>query len=369
MRSIRKFLIVFTGLFCAGLGIFGTAASADSTVVNEIGGQVAVATPTPSPTPKKILEEEGVIRIDTELVNINVRVIDRNSRPIGGLKKSDFTVTEDGATQQIEYFSQSEVPTNYSMVLDNSGSLRRQLDKVIEAGKILVATNKPQDETLIIRFVSRDKISIEQDFTSRKEYLNDALDNLYIDGGQTAVRDAVYLAADKVSNYEKVRGDDRKRRAMILVTDGEDRDSFYTEPQLFEMLRESDVQIYVIGFISDLDKESGFIRKSDQARAKAFLERLATETGGKSYFPTGVDQLAGIARDIASEMRTQYSIGYIPSNEKEDGTYRHIKVSVVDGPGAQKRIALTKAGRTAGAVPDPSKLATPAPSPATKPNN
>lgn len=345
--------------------MYGTTVSAESSLrLSGNPSAVGIATPTPTPTPKKILEEEGILRIETELVNINVRAIDRNSRPIGGLRQSDFTVTEDGVQQKIEYFSQGDVPTNYSIVLDNSGSLRRQLDKVIEAGKILVATNKPDDETLIIRFVSRDKISIEQDFTSKKEYLNDALDNLYIDGGQTAIRDAVYLAADKTSSYEKVKGDDKKRRALILVTDGEDRDSYYTEPQLFEMLKESDVQIYVIGFISDLDKESGFIRKSDQSRAKTFLERLSNETGGKSYFPTGVDQLPAIARDIASEMRTQYSIGYIPSNDKEDGTYRHIKVSIADGPGAQKRIALTKAGRMAGATPDFKPVA-----PATKPNN
>ena len=346
----------FSILFVFCVSVFAFAFVSGSNAQTARPGASPAQTPTPSPTPKKIQEEEEIIRVDTELVNINVRVVDRNGRPIANLKKSDFTVTEDGERQEIDYFSQSEVPTNYSLVVDNSGSLRRQLDKVIEAGKILVNTNRPYDETLIIRFVSRDKISIEQDFTNKKEYLIDALDNFYIDGGQTAIRDAVYLAADKVSNYEKDRGEDRKRRAMILVTDGEDRDSFYSEAQLFEMLKESDVQIFVIGFISDLDKESGFIRKSDQGRAKTFLEKLATETGGKAYFPTGVEQLSGIARDIAAEMRTQYSIGYLPTNIKQDGTYRQIKVSVTDGPGGTKRIPISKAGRTAGAVPDPSKL-------------
>lgn len=367
MDISRYYIAIFVAIAALGFGVYETTVSAEVMFGSaHKTSELEAPTPSPTPTPKKIQEEEGVLRIETELVNINVRVIDRNSRPIGGLKQSDFVVTEDGVGQKIEYFSQGDVPTNYSIVLDNSGSLRRQLDKVIEAGKILVATNKPDDETLIIRFVSRDKISIEQDFTSKKEYLNDALDNLYIDGGQTAIRDAVYLAADKTSNYEKVKGDDKKRRALILVTDGEDRDSYYSEPQLFEMLKESDVQIYVIGFISDLDKESGFIRKSDQSRAKTFLEKLASETGGKSYFPTGVEQLPSIARDIASEMRTQYSIGYIPSNDKEDGTYRQIKVAVADGPGAQKRIALTKAGRMAGATPDFKPAASPTP---TKPNN
>ena len=141
--------------------------------------------------------------------------------------------------------------------------------------------------------------------------LFDSLDNLYVEGGQTAIIDAVYLAAERVENYEKTdRIDDRKRRALILVSDGEDRDSFYKEEQLYELLRESDVQIYAIGFVNELDKEGGFISKSPQGKAKAFLERMAKETGGKVYFPNSLNELNGIAKDIASELRTQYSISY-----------------------------------------------------------
>ena len=319
-----------------------------------------IGQPTPLPSPPKISEEDQVIRVDTELVNLNVRVIDRNNRPISGLKPADFKIFEDNAPQQIEFFSFSEVPTNYGIVIDNSGSLRQQLEKVIEAGKILVNTNRPADETMIIRFVSRDKITIEQNFTPNKTDLNDSLDNLYIEGGQTAIIDAVYLAAEKVSEYEKERGkDDRKRRALILVSDGEDRDSYYSEAQLFEMLRETDVQIFVIGFVNELSKDGGFISKSPQGKAKSFLERLASETGGKAYFPNNTAELAGLAKEISSELRLQYSIGYIPSNDRKDGTFRNIKVMVDDGPGKQKRIAITKAGRVAEneAVPAPAKAA------------
>ena len=112
-------------------------------------------------------------------------------------------------------------------------------------------------------------------------------------------------------------------------------------------MRESDVQIYVIGFVDDLSKEGGFIGKSPQGKAKALLERLASETGGKAYFPKSSAELPGLAREISNELRTQYSIGYIPSNDRKDGTYRTIKVQVDDGPGNQKRIAVSKAGRTA----------------------
>jgi Ca-activated chloride channel family protein len=301
------------------------------------------SSPTVTPTP----EEEDIIKIETELVNLNVRVVDRNNRPINNLTQNDFKVYEDNALQPIEFFSKSEVPTNYSLVIDNSGSLRLQLDKVIEASKILVATNRPDDETSVVRFVSSDKIEIVQDFTKSKPDLNDALDNLFIEGGQTAIIDAVYLAAEKVDTYEKTRNpNDKKRRALVLVSDGEDRDSFYKEQQLYELLRETDVQIFVIGFISELSKEGGFISKSPQGKAKEFLERLAIQTGGKVYFPNSLNELTSIAQDISSELRTQYSIGYSPTNPAANGTYKNIKVVVAEGPKKEKRIAITRSGIT-----------------------
>ncbi len=323
------------------------------------------ATPSPTaatkPTPPTLKDDDEIIKIDTELVNLNVRVVDRNNRPINNLQEKEFKIYEDGSLQRIDFFSKSEVPTNYALVIDNSGSLRQQLDKVIEAGKILVNTNRPDDESMIIRFVGRDKISIEQEFTTNKTDLNDALDNLFIEGGQTAIIDAVYLAVENVDEHEKSKkADDRKRRALVLVSDGEDRNCFYNEKQLFEMLRESEVQIYVIGFVDELSKESGFIGKSPQSKAKAFLERLATESGGKAYFPASTAALPALAKEISSELRTQYSIGYIPSNDKKDGTYRSIKVSVDDGPNAPKRIAITRAGRTAeGGSQQPAPTPTP----------
>lgn len=309
------------------------------------------ATPTPTATPKPaptIREEDIVEKVETELVNLNVRVVDRNNRTINNIPESEFKVFEDNVPQKIEFFSKSEVPTNYSLVIDNSGSLRSQIDEVIEAGKILVSANKPEDETSIIRFISSEKIEILQDFTSSKTDLNDALESLFIEGGQTAIIDAVYLAAGKVTDYEKsVNKVDRKRRAMILVSDGEDVSSYYNQQQLFDLLRETDVQIYVIGFVKDLSAEKNFITKSKQGKAKAFLDKLAEQTGGKAYYPNALSDLNPIAREIASELRTQYSIGYLPSNDRDDGTFRNIKVQIDDGPNKQKRIALTRSGRMA----------------------
>lgn len=360
----RVFLIVSLAAFAF---IFPIASS-------RVGAQVPKPSPTPlqtstptaSPTPPVIDDSNEIIKVDTELVNLNVRVIDRNNRPINNVQQREFKIYEDGVLQQIDFFSRSEVPTNYALVIDNSGSLRQQLDKVVEAGKILVNTNKPEDETMVIRFVGRDKIQIEQPFTSNKNDLMDSLDNLYIEGGQTAIIDAVYLAVENVDEYERARrSENSKRRAIVLVSDGEDRNSYYNEKQLFELLRESEVQIYVIGFIGDLSKEGGFISKSPQGKAKDFLERIAKETGGKAWFPSSASELPKLAGEISSELRTQYSIGYIPSNDRRDGTYRSIKVVVDDGPNSQKRIAIARAGRTAESGDGPPQ-AQPKSSPVTK---
>ena len=338
------FSLFFVSELLSKAGLAQQAAS-----VNRV--QVTKATPTPTATPKPaptIREEDIIEKVETELVNLSVRVVDRNNRPVNNIQETEFKIFEDNVPQKIEFFSKSEVPTNYSLVIDNSGSLRSQIEEVIEASKILVAANKAEDETSIIRFVSSDKIEILQDFTASKTDLNDALDNLYIEGGQTAIIDAIYLAAGKVTDYEKSRNNaDRMRRALVLVSDGEDVSSYYNQTQLFDLLRETDVQIYVVGFVKDLSTEKGFITKSKQGKAKAFLEKLASETGGRAYFPNAVSELNGVAREIAAELRTQYSIGYLPTNDRDDGTFRNIKVMVADGPNSQKRIALTRAGRMA----------------------
>ncbi|HEY0458207.1 MAG TPA: VWA domain-containing protein [Pyrinomonadaceae bacterium] len=344
-RSFLVLTLVFCFvLFTAGLSFFKTGAQTN------MQSQRPTATPTPakavSPTPAPTIEtDDEPIKIDTELVNLNVRVVDRNNRSIANLSQNDFTIYEDNVPQKIEFFSKSEVPTNYAMVIDNSGSMRLQLDKVIEASKIIVNTNRADDETSIIRFVDSEKIEITQEFTANKGDILESLDNLFIEGGPTAIIDAVYLAAERVDQYEKTKNpNDHKRRALILVSDGEDRDSFYKEQQLFDLLRESDVQIYAIGFVNELSKEGGFISKSPQGKAKAFLERLAKETGGKVYFPNSLSELNGIAQDIANELRTQYLISYQPAEEKKDVTYRAIKVTVKDGPTNEKRIAITRTG-------------------------
>ncbi|MGH9943293.1 MAG: VWA domain-containing protein, partial [Pyrinomonadaceae bacterium] len=180
------------------------------------------------------IEKDEIITVDTNLTTHNVRVIDRQNRPVNDVKQDEFRVFEDGVAQKIEYFSREEIPIQYGMVIDNSGSLRFQINQVIEAGKTIVNSNKPGDETFLVRFISSDKIETVQDFTGDQETLTEALDQLFVEGGQTAVIDAVMLSAERVANYRKGNDlDDRRRRALILVTDGEDRSSYYKQEDLF----------------------------------------------------------------------------------------------------------------------------------------
>jgi len=303
--------------------------------------------PTPTPTPPEEIDEGSKIVFNAELVQLHVRVIDRNNRPIDNVPKGEFHVFEDGVPQPIESFTREDVPISYGLAVDTSGSLRSQLQSVIDAGKTIVNSNKGGDETFLVRFISSDKIETVQDFTPNKELLMDGLDSLYVEGGQTAITDAVYLSAEHVSEYKKGDDSDRRRRALIVITDGEDRSSFYRQEQLFSRLREDDVQIFVIGFVNELDKEGNLIRKSPRDKAVTFINKLATETGGRAFFPGSVADLPAVADEIVRDLRTQYVISYNPTNKAHDGSYRAIKVAVDEPSGREKRIALTRTGRLA----------------------
>jgi Ca-activated chloride channel family protein len=302
---------------------------------------VAVPTATPG-----IVEDDEVLRVETEEVALNVRVVDGSNRTVKDLHQSQFEVYEDDVLQPITSLTTAQVPIINALVIDNSRSLRTQLGKVVEAGKIIVASNLSKDESAVVRFVSKDKIEVVQDFTPNKNLLNNALDNLFVEGGQTAIIDAVYQTAKKIDEYQKSqKKEDIKIRALILVSDGDDRSSSYKEQQLFDLLRESQVQIYAVGFVDGLSREPDAGGANRQEKAKAFLTRLAQETGGKVYFPGSIEALSQIASDISAELRTQYLISYTPTNQKHDGTFRKIKVVLAESSSKEKRIVTTRTGR------------------------
>lgn len=313
--------------------------------------RVVSSPPSTSSTPAAppIVNDEEVVRVVTEEVSLNVRVVDGNNRPVNNLSQADFQIYEDDVMQPVTSFTTAEVPIINALVIDNSRSLRSQLTKVIEAGKIIVGTNRPKDESSIVRFVSSDKIEVVQDFTTNVNLLHNALDNLFVEGGQTAVVDAVYHTAKKIGQYQNSgKKDDVRLRTLILVSDGDDRASSYKEEELFALLRDQQVQIYAIGFVNNLpvapDPATNVNRRE---KAKTFLTRLAQETGGKVYFPNSIEELSEIASDISREQRTQYLISYSPTKENGRGgeSFRKIRVVISDGANKEKRTAITRAGR------------------------
>ena len=296
---------------------------------------VLLATAFCLPKPACPQNPQGAQGTKQRMVILNVRVTDNLSHAVADVPQADFRVIEDGVPQTISLFSKEDIPLTYALVIDTSGSLRSQLGAVLATGATIVSNNQPDDETLLIRFVSRDKIETVQEFTSDKRALIERLQDLFPEGGQSAVIDAVYLAAQAVAKRNTVGGPLR-RRAMILVTDGEDRNSYYKQDQLFKLLGETDVQIYVIAFTKEL---KGGVRD----KAVALLTRLATDTGGRVFFPSSISELTKIAVEITRDIRTQYVIGYVPTIAP-DASFHKLGVTVIEKPGAEKRIAVTRVG-------------------------
>ncbi|HYY94896.1 MAG TPA: VWA domain-containing protein [Pyrinomonadaceae bacterium] len=298
--------------------------------------------------PNQEVNPDEVVRIESNEIKLHVRVVDRFNRPVNDVRQDELKVFENGVQQTITSFTQEEVPITYGLVVDNSGSLRNQINQVIEAAKTIVNSNKPGDETFVVRFISSDEIKIMQDYTADKQSLDDALDDMFVEGGQTAVIDAVYLSAEHAAERRKGETDqDKRRRALILVTDGEDRASFYKQEQLFEALKEEDVQIFVIGFVNELEKDRGFISKSKRQKAMDLLDKMAKETGGRAFYPNSLSELPQIAQDITKDLRTQYVISYVPKPLPRPGEFRPVRVAVADAPGREKRVAVTRSGYTA----------------------
>jgi Ca-activated chloride channel family protein len=271
------------------------------------------------------------------MVLLNVRVTDEAGHAVSDVRQEDVRVVEDGVPQTISFFSKEELPLSYGLVIDNSGSMRTQLDKIIEAAEIIVSSNKPDDETFLIRFVSSERIEKVLDFTSSQRALMSALGEFYAEGGQTAVIDAVQLSIEYASKNRKGM-DGNRRLALVLVTDGEDRASRFKQAELAERLHREDIQIFVIGLVNQLE--------DDRARRKAtdLLKFLAQETGGRVFFPRSSSELRGVAEEITRDLRTQYLIGYMPASGKASNAFHKVQVTVAESHGREKRAAVTRVG-------------------------
>jgi Ca-activated chloride channel family protein len=268
-------------------------------------------------------------------VKLSALVLDPQDRLVGDLRREDFQILEDGMPQKISVFEKQEGPHAFGLVVDSSGSLRGEINKVIEFAKMIVAGTGADSEGFVIRFISSDNIKIMQDVTANKRALASALDDIYVESGQTAINDAVYLAADRLAKYRQTQKSPR-RYSLVLVTDGEDRASFYRSEQVFAKLRESGLRLFVVGLVN------ATYTKTPPERARDYMNRLAFESGGSAYFVRKGSELQQVARQILYEMSANYLLGYDSTNPKRDGSTRKLQLTVTGGAGGEQRKVLAK---------------------------
>ena len=295
-------------------------------------GVVAAAQQTNSPTQEYV---------PTRTVRLGLLVTDKSNHSVDDIKKEELQVVEDKVPQTISAFLKDDRAIDYALVIDNSGSFKDILAPAIEAAKLLIKNNGPTDEVFIERFISSNKVQTVEEFTSDQSKLIKALGTLYIEGGQSAVVDAVYLAARHVIEHHP--GTDR-RRALVLISDGEDRASYYSVDDLFKLLRINDVQIFVIGIVTQLAKEGGLIRPSPRATAEKLLNRIAQETGGRVFLPRNIEELQGATTEIAHDLHTQYVINYQPTNNSGKAGFRKVEIRIAETPGRDGLKVFARSG-------------------------
>jgi Ca-activated chloride channel homolog len=285
------------------------------------------------PTPAAPTAAATPVRIELTLTGGKGRVAPE-------LKREDLRVFVDGVEHPVVSFEKETLPVSYGLVVDNSGSLRSQISAVVAAGKYLVERNRPGDEAFVVRFVSSDNIRTVQAMTADQSALGGALDQMFVERGQTALLDALYLAGDYLAKNAARAGDVKRRRALLLVTDGEDRASFYKVEQVLKLLREGGVQVFCVGLTGALDKESGFIMASKRKRAKDLLSKIATETGGRVFYAEKGGELEAAVFEIVENMRTQYVVGYGPPPQATGKGRGKVELKVVGEAGKEKLKAL-----------------------------
>lgn len=274
------------------------------------------------------------IKLETQLVILDVSVIDQNNTPVFSLAKEDFVVYEDKVKQEVDNVSREEVPLSFGIVIDTSGSMRSKLQTAADAGLSLIKQMRADDEAFIAQFKAEPELV--QDFTRDQRELEEALAELYTSGG-TSLLDAIIATADYA--HEKAK---QRRRALIVITDGLDKNSSVKEKEVMEAMKEDEVQVYLVGFINE-DEPAGLFGRAPAKRAKDLLTRLAEDSGGRAFFPKEVSEMAGIAAQIAKDMRTQYVVSYYPSNQTRDGKFRTVKVAI-NPKDSRKLIARTRQG-------------------------
>ena len=269
------------------------------------------------------------------VVKANVAVLDAAGNIAGDIKSEDLKVFEDGVEQKITYFVKKEPILNLGLVVDNSGSMRKNLDELVKSSSIIINSLSPDSEAFVVRFVDSDTIEVTQEWTSNKKDLKEAVENMFIEGGQSAVLDAVYLSAEKI--LERERKDKSKRYAIVLISDAEERDSYYKFDEITALFSGTDLQIFLLSFA-----ENAPLAKK---KARSLSHLLTLETGGTVYsLPKkhSQDDIVYALKSIVGELHSPYIIGYTSTNQKRDGLPRKLTVQVTDGAKGEKRTGVIR---------------------------
>ena len=267
------------------------------------------------------------------LIKFNVIVTDQADRAVDDARKEDLEVTENGAARTLTHFARDDRPLTVGFVIDASGSVRRILNYLIDSAKLAADGMKPGDEAFVARFVGPEMFQIKEPMTADIGSIGDVLDDIYVEGGQTAVHDAI----DKALTYleENRSGDAKTRRGvLVLVTDGEDRASKIKDSKaILARARQSDVQIFVLG----LTKFSGL--QSSASKATSLLNTLAEQSGGRAFFPATASGLPDAAREVARELHRQFTLGYV-ADDKSAGLERRVQVKWVGQQDGKWKVIL-----------------------------
>jgi len=253
------------------------------------------------------------LSVDVDLVLLNATVTDSRNRHVAGLTKESFQVWEDKIEQEIQYFSSENVPLSVGIIFDTSGSMQNKLTDARTAASTFLKMGEKEDEYFLVEFSNSPHLVT--DFTTEITKLQNRL-LLTRAYGMTSLYDAMYLGLERLGHGSNAR------KALLLITDGQDNHSRYSFSDVKEFAKEHDVQIYAIGIVDD---ES---TKGTSYRGKALLQDLANLTGGRAFFPDSIQELEGICAAIGVDLKTQYVLGYLPSNRLADGKWRKIKVKI-----------------------------------------
>lgn len=272
------------------------------------------------PRPPQLEEQptarDIVIGVDVELALVNVTVTDPMGRMVTGLTKDHFRILEDKVEQEITQFGAEDTPLSMAIVFDASGSMGSKMSKAREAVAQFFKTANPDDEFFLVKFNNRP--ALLTDFTQSLEEIQNQL-TFTESKGRTALLDAIYLALNKMKEAKN------QQKALLIISDGGDNSSRYTEREVKRLVRESDVQIYAIGIYEPFGSRG---RTAEELAGPGLLSDIAEQTGGRQFPVENINELPDIAEKIGIELRNQYVIGYVPQNEQRDGKWRRVKVEV-----------------------------------------